>query len=224
MEIMKIPLSLVVPSPMNPRKTFEEEALQELADNIEKQGLLQPITVRTITDRSKFNFKFRDGDSNNCSLDNLAISEDSLLLKNMNRFKNLYEKEYYRVFAIVSRRYPEIDRQRILDYVSDGFLRVCGSRQIRDPVGLWVHCATENLWQNLAHEKTVYVAFYPNDTIASGNAGCGLPDIGFLPQYLYDTAMLVYEGFTQKEACDILGVSQACISSRVKKIRQLIAE
>lgn len=54
MEIMKIPLSLVVPSPMNPRKTFEEEALQELADNIEKQGLLQPITVRAITDSSKF--------------------------------------------------------------------------------------------------------------------------------------------------------------------------
>lgn len=46
MEIQKIPLSSVYPSPMNPRKTFDEEALKELADNIEKQGLLQPITVR----------------------------------------------------------------------------------------------------------------------------------------------------------------------------------
>lgn len=46
MEILKIPLSLVNPSPMNPRKTFSDEELQELADNIEKQGLLQPITVR----------------------------------------------------------------------------------------------------------------------------------------------------------------------------------
>lgn len=46
MEIQKIPLSLVNPSPMNPRKTFDEGDLQELAENIEKQGLLQPITVR----------------------------------------------------------------------------------------------------------------------------------------------------------------------------------
>lgn len=31
---------------MNPRKTFEEDALKELADNIRQQGLIQPITVR----------------------------------------------------------------------------------------------------------------------------------------------------------------------------------
>lgn len=34
------------PSPMNPRKTFDDEAVNELAANIEKQGLIQPITVR----------------------------------------------------------------------------------------------------------------------------------------------------------------------------------
>lgn len=54
MEIQKIPLDLVHPSPMNPRKTFDEEAIKELAANIEKQGLLQPITVRPITDKTKF--------------------------------------------------------------------------------------------------------------------------------------------------------------------------
>lgn len=54
MEITKIPLSLVTPSPMNPRKTFDEDELQELADNIEKQGLLQPITVRPIKDAKTF--------------------------------------------------------------------------------------------------------------------------------------------------------------------------
>ena len=36
----------IEPSPMNPRKTFNEDALKELADNIRSQGLLQPITVR----------------------------------------------------------------------------------------------------------------------------------------------------------------------------------
>lgn len=30
MEIRQIPLSLVSPSPMNPRKTFDEDELQEL--------------------------------------------------------------------------------------------------------------------------------------------------------------------------------------------------
>lgn len=54
MEIKQIPLSLVTPSPMNPRKTFDEGELQELADNIGKQGLLQPVTVRPIHDLSKF--------------------------------------------------------------------------------------------------------------------------------------------------------------------------
>lgn len=54
MEIRQLPLSLVTPSPMNPRKTFDEVELQELADNIEKQGLLQPITVRPIADKKKF--------------------------------------------------------------------------------------------------------------------------------------------------------------------------
>ena len=48
MEIKQIPLSLVIPSPMNPRKTFDETELQELAGNIESQGLLQPITVRPV--------------------------------------------------------------------------------------------------------------------------------------------------------------------------------
>lgn len=44
----------MIPSPMNPRKTFDEDELQELADNIEKQGLLQPITVRPIADKRQF--------------------------------------------------------------------------------------------------------------------------------------------------------------------------
>lgn len=48
MEIIQIPLNMVIPSPMNPRKTFDEGELKELADNIEKQGLLQPITVRPV--------------------------------------------------------------------------------------------------------------------------------------------------------------------------------
>lgn len=48
MEIKQIPIGKIKPSPMNPRKTFNEEDINELANNIESQGLLQPITVRPI--------------------------------------------------------------------------------------------------------------------------------------------------------------------------------
>lgn len=50
MEIKQIPLASVHPSPMNPRKTFDEAALKELSENIRQQGLLQPITVRPMAD------------------------------------------------------------------------------------------------------------------------------------------------------------------------------
>ena len=46
--VKKIELSLIEPSPLNPRKTFDEESIRELADNILQHGLLQPITVRAI--------------------------------------------------------------------------------------------------------------------------------------------------------------------------------
>lgn len=46
MEVQNIKIDLISPSPLNPRKTFDATALDELASNIEKQGLLQPITVR----------------------------------------------------------------------------------------------------------------------------------------------------------------------------------
>lgn len=46
MEVQNIPIGEVHPSPMNPRKTIDEDAIQELADNIRQQGLIQPITIR----------------------------------------------------------------------------------------------------------------------------------------------------------------------------------
>lgn len=38
MEVQNIRIDLISPSPLNPRKTFDEAALEELASNIEKQG------------------------------------------------------------------------------------------------------------------------------------------------------------------------------------------
>ena len=47
-KIQEISLNEIRPSAMNPRKTFDQESLQELADNIKRQGLLQPITIRPV--------------------------------------------------------------------------------------------------------------------------------------------------------------------------------
>lgn len=48
MDYRNLPVDLVKPSPMNPRKTIDEAAIAELAENIEAQGLIQPITVRPV--------------------------------------------------------------------------------------------------------------------------------------------------------------------------------
>lgn len=46
MEVQNIPIGEVYPSPDNPRKTFDEDALLELKESIRNQGLIQPVTVR----------------------------------------------------------------------------------------------------------------------------------------------------------------------------------
>lgn len=45
-EITRLPLREIEPDPGQPRKTFEQDALNELADSISENGLLQPIAVR----------------------------------------------------------------------------------------------------------------------------------------------------------------------------------
>ena len=45
-EVKNIPTREIKPSPSNPRKTFDESAIKELAASIRQHGLLQPITVR----------------------------------------------------------------------------------------------------------------------------------------------------------------------------------
>jgi ParB family chromosome partitioning protein len=44
--ILLVPLTKVQPCPFQPRKSFEPEALRELADSIHEQGILQPLIVR----------------------------------------------------------------------------------------------------------------------------------------------------------------------------------
>ena len=45
-EIKEIPVSEIRPNPYQPRKTFNEEALRELAESIKNYGVFQPIIVK----------------------------------------------------------------------------------------------------------------------------------------------------------------------------------
>ena len=45
-DVLRIPAGLIDPNPFQPRMSFDEEALNELAESIRTLGLIQPITVR----------------------------------------------------------------------------------------------------------------------------------------------------------------------------------
>ena len=45
-EVRRLELARIVPNPLQPRRTFTEEELSELAASIEENGLLQPLVVR----------------------------------------------------------------------------------------------------------------------------------------------------------------------------------
>ena len=49
-ELLEIPTDTVAPNPYQPRKVIDPEAIRELADSINAEGLLQPIVVRKVDD------------------------------------------------------------------------------------------------------------------------------------------------------------------------------
>ncbi|MBQ1177882.1 MAG: ParB/RepB/Spo0J family partition protein, partial [Bacteroidaceae bacterium] len=48
--ISEIAISLIKANPNQPRREFDPEALQELADSIKEIGIIQPITLRKMDD------------------------------------------------------------------------------------------------------------------------------------------------------------------------------
>jgi ParB family chromosome partitioning protein len=49
--VERVPLGRIDPSPLQPRKAFPPEALQELAESIRQQGIVQPLLVRSRGER-----------------------------------------------------------------------------------------------------------------------------------------------------------------------------
>lgn len=46
-EIRRVPVAAIVPNPLQPRRTFTEQELEDLSSSIRENGLLQPLVVRT---------------------------------------------------------------------------------------------------------------------------------------------------------------------------------
>lgn len=49
--VREIPLELIEPDPEQPRKTFDQAKLLELAESIKAHGIIQPVVLRTVGDR-----------------------------------------------------------------------------------------------------------------------------------------------------------------------------
>src|ERR1700722_14993355 len=51
-EYRDLPLTLLTESPTNPRRIYEESALKELAETVRDKGVLSPLLVRPLSERS----------------------------------------------------------------------------------------------------------------------------------------------------------------------------
>ena len=47
--VIFLPVGAIHPNPRQPRRCFDPQALEELADSISQYGILQPLTVRRVT-------------------------------------------------------------------------------------------------------------------------------------------------------------------------------
>ncbi|MDR1826989.1 MAG: ParB/RepB/Spo0J family partition protein [Methylobacteriaceae bacterium] len=48
--VRKVPVGFVQPNPKNPRKHFDSDELQQLAESIRERGIIQPIVARAVAD------------------------------------------------------------------------------------------------------------------------------------------------------------------------------
>ena len=93
-EIRQIPIWAIKPDPAQPRKDFDEDELQELAQSIHRNGLLSPITVKTNGDgehiiiageRRYRAHQILDTETIECIVYNGSNGKELQLIENINR-------------------------------------------------------------------------------------------------------------------------------------------
>lgn len=80
-KIWKIAIDKLVPGVYQPRKNFEKEPLQQLAESIQQNGLIQPITVRK---RSSGGFEIIAGERRWRACQIAGLHEVPAIIKNIN--------------------------------------------------------------------------------------------------------------------------------------------
>ena len=53
-QVNSLPIELLIPNREQPRKTFNDESIKELADSVKEKGVLLPILVRPIKDKKEY--------------------------------------------------------------------------------------------------------------------------------------------------------------------------
>lgn len=75
--VQTVPLEQIRPCPFQPRREFSEESLQELADSIREQGILQPLLVR----RQGDHFELIAGERRWRAAQKLALAEIPVMIR-----------------------------------------------------------------------------------------------------------------------------------------------
>lgn len=81
--VRNIPVSDITPSSLNPRKTFDQDALCELADNIKENGLIQPITVRKLAKGDDFKYEIVCGERRFRATQIAGMNEIQCIIKDL---------------------------------------------------------------------------------------------------------------------------------------------
>ena len=76
-QVQQIALSNIVPSPLQPRREFEREALEELTDSIRQRGIIQPLIVR----RAGNNFELIAGERRWRAAQEVGLKEAPVIVR-----------------------------------------------------------------------------------------------------------------------------------------------
>jgi len=127
-QVVAVKIDEIVPNPMNPRRFFDEESIAELAQNIIKHGVLQPVTVREMLDgdRKKYEIVFGERryraakiagmETIPCMIRELSDDEafDMMISENLQRYDILPSEEGEAFKKI-------LDKGKDIRYISERF-------------------------------------------------------------------------------------------------------
>lgn len=81
--------SKIIPNPSQPRKTFEEQDLKELADSIKNMGVLQPVTVRPVKGSNEGKFEIVAGERRWRASEIAGLSQIPVIIKELSDWESL---------------------------------------------------------------------------------------------------------------------------------------